>query len=73
MMRRVISKSAAPALGQLDLSARFPDQELDAVGLLQLLDLDGQRRLADMEHTRRRGEAAMGGDRVEGAELAERY
>ncbi|MGY4312289.1 hypothetical protein ACVWW1_001592 [Bradyrhizobium sp. JR3.5] len=52
---------------------RLADQKLDAVGLLQLLDLDRERRLPDIEHARGRGEAAMSGDRMEGTQLAEHY
>ena len=72
MMPRVISNSAAPASvnsTRLDLRIRSSD----AIVLFEILDLDGQRRLADVQNPCSRGKAAMLGDCMESSDLAEYY
>src|SRR5436190_13089138 len=58
--------------GQLDLP-RLADQKLHAVDRLELLYLDGEGRLADVQDTRGRREAALRGNGMKRAELAEHY
>ncbi len=55
-------------LAQRHLAAT-PVQQFDAKIALQGCDLRAERRLADPERLRRRGEAAMGSDGMEGAKL----
>src|SRR5580698_3706640 len=52
---------------------RSADQELDAIGRLEIPDLNGQGRLANIQDARGRGKAAMLGNRMESPKLAEYY
>ncbi len=55
-------------LRQLDPPAA-PMEKLDVEHLFERADLAGQRRLADVEHARRRGESPFRRHGVEGSEL----
>ena len=61
-------EQALSHLGELDRAAR-PVEQLDAVGLLQRLHLDGERRLGEPERLGGPGEAAFACDRIEGTDL----